>query len=148
MNAMNRRRVVVGGLVAGAILVILDLAVSGPLLGAYLAVHPGAISPALAAAGDSGRVGIFAAARDVLWGLAIVWCYAAIRPRFGPGPRTAAYASVFAWVVAVPLYVLNYAFGLAALGFTCIVGVTVLVSFLIAGYVGGILYREEAPATA
>ncbi len=148
MSAMNRWRVVMGGLVAGAILVVLDFVVSGSLLAAYVAAHPGAVSPALAAAGDSVRVGIFAAARDVLWGVAIVWCYAAIRPRFGAGPRTAAYASVLAWVFAVPLYFLNYAFRLASLGFTGIVGLTVLVSFLIAGYAGGLLYREEGSSTA
>lgn len=41
-----------------------------------------------------------------LWGAAIygictsgVWLYAAVRPRFGPGPRTAAVAGLAVWVV-------------------------------------------------
>ena len=31
-------------------------------------------------------------------GLLLVWLYAAIRPRFGPGPRTATYAALVVWV--------------------------------------------------
>lgn len=147
MSTMNRRRVVVGGLVAGGILVLLDLLVSPPAIRAYVAAHPHAVSPVLAASGNAARVAVVAAAKDVLWGFAIVWCYAAIRPRFGPGPRTATYAAVLAWVIALPMYVLNYAFGIASFGFTCIVGVTALLSFLIAGYVGGMLYREQGATT-
>ena len=31
---------------------------------------------------------------DIVWIIATVWIYAAIRPRFGPGPRTAGYAGI------------------------------------------------------
>jgi predicted lipid-binding transport protein (Tim44 family) len=33
-------------------------------------------------------------------GLTAVWIYAAIRPRFGAGPKTAVYAGLAAWVLA------------------------------------------------
>ncbi len=33
-------------------------------------------------------------------GLAAVWIYAAIRPRFGAGPKTAFYAGLVSWVLA------------------------------------------------
>jgi hypothetical protein len=37
---------------------------------------------------------------DFVIGLAVVWNYAAIRPRFGAGPRTAVLAAVAPWLVA------------------------------------------------
>lgn len=33
-------------------------------------------------------------------GLAAVWIYAGIRPRFGAGPKTALYAGLVTWVLA------------------------------------------------
>jgi hypothetical protein len=35
-----------------------------------------------------------------LLGVLAVWTYAAIRPRFGPGPRTALYASLVVWALS------------------------------------------------
>ena len=37
-------------------------------------------------------------------GLILIWLYAAIRPRFGPGPRTAAIAGVAVWLLAYGLF--------------------------------------------
>ncbi|MGH8622636.1 MAG: hypothetical protein ACRET3_10895, partial [Burkholderiales bacterium] len=39
-------------------------------------------------------------ALDFVYGIVLVWTYAAIRPRFGPGPKTAVYAGLLVWVVA------------------------------------------------
>jgi hypothetical protein len=52
-------------------------------------------------------------ALDFLYGLALVYLYAAIRPRFGPGAGTAVRAGLFAWV----LVGLFHAIGEAPLGF-------------------------------
>ena len=35
-----------------------------------------------------------------LFGIALIWIYAAIRPRFGPGPKTAVIAGLTVWAVA------------------------------------------------
>lgn len=39
----------------------------------------------------------------VLAGIFALWLYAAIRPRYGPGPKTAAVAGVALWVIGVLL---------------------------------------------
>ena len=36
---------------------------------------------------------------DFVYGIALVQLYAAIRPRFGPGPGTAVKAGIFVWVL-------------------------------------------------
>jgi hypothetical protein len=36
----------------------------------------------------------------ILYGVALIWIYAAIRPRFGPGPLTAIVAGLTLWVIA------------------------------------------------
>ena len=41
----------------------------------------------------------------VLVGIATVWLYAAIRPRYGPGPRTAAIAGFVIWLVTYAAHV-------------------------------------------
>src|SRR2546430_17124817 len=49
---------------------------------------------------------------DFLFGIFLVWFYAAIRPRFGAGPRTAVLAGFAIWV----LYGLLHAIGEAPMG--------------------------------
>jgi hypothetical protein len=88
MGSMNRGRVIVGGLLAGVILVIIDFSFGAFLIGPYVAAHPGAMNATIWAAGNSGRATVGATVKNMLNGLAIVWCYAAVRPRFGAGPRT------------------------------------------------------------
>jgi hypothetical protein len=145
MAAMNGRRVIVGGLVAGVVLVIVDFLFGAVIVGPYVAAHPGAMSAAMMAAGNSAGGTVGAVVKDLLNGLAIVWCYAAIRPRFGAGPRTAMYAAVLAWSFVLAFLAVVYSFGMMSIGFASIFSVMYLIQFLIAGFVGGMLYREEAP---
>ena len=90
-------RVVGGGLVAGLVMNIGEAALHGGLLGAE--------SQALFA-----RYGLTLAPSPVpivslivmtfVLGIASVWLYAAIRPRFGAGARTAILAGLAVWVIA------------------------------------------------
>ena len=43
-------------------------------------------------------IGIFVAMTFVL-GILLVWLYAAIRSRYGPGPKAAVVAGLFGWVL-------------------------------------------------
>jgi hypothetical protein len=53
-------------------------------------------------AGDQGAMQTGAMAAHILWNLVVgvlaVWLYAAIRPRYGPGVRTALRAGVAVWI--------------------------------------------------
>jgi hypothetical protein len=88
MGSMNRGRTIVGGVVAGIVLAFLDFLFGTVVAGPYMAAHPGAMNATIWAAGNSGRATVGATVKNMLNGLAIVWCYAAVRPRFGAGPRT------------------------------------------------------------
>jgi hypothetical protein len=76
-------------------------------------------------------------------GIVIVLGYAAIRPRFGPGPKTAIIAGLFAWF-GVVVYGNIIALGLGMVPsnvFAIVLGWEV-VEYLLAALVGAALYKE------
>ena len=83
-----------------------------------------------------------------LLGIAAVWLYAAIRPRYDAGPKTAIRAGVFTWAVAVFLANLgNYPLGLFPTRLLVVSSIVALVEIVVATLVGAWLYKEEATAT-
>ena len=80
-------------------------------------------------------------------GIALLWTYAAMRPRFGAGPRTAALAAIVAWLFmsVVPglfdLVMEMFPFDVIAVGW-----LVWLVALIFGGLVGGWLYKEREPA--
>ena len=107
MSAINYGRVVVGGLVAGVVLNVLDT-VNG------LFIIPGEFEANLARLGldpalmQASSVIVTWIIVDFLIGLMLVWLYAAIRPRFGPGLKTALISGVYYWAgVSAVLYALT-----------------------------------------
>lgn len=91
MAKINETRVLVGG----ALATIVVLALSGIV---WLLLLRDASPGGLLLRPTAGALALWGAA---VYGLstAAVWIYAAIRPRFGPGPRTAALAGLAVWVV-------------------------------------------------
>lgn len=96
MPRMNVKRVVLGGLLAGVIINISETILNIPVMGAQMetALKSRNLPPL-----GGGAIGGFVAGAFAL-GLALVWLYAAIRPRFGPGPKTAIAAGVIHWLLA------------------------------------------------
>jgi len=79
-----------------------------------------------------------------LVGIAAVWLYAAIRPRYGAGPQTAIRAGLVTWAVAVFLANLgNYPLGLFPTRLLVISSIVALVEIVGATLVGAWLYKEE-----
>jgi hypothetical protein len=137
--SINARGVVVGGLVAGLIINVSEYILNEPVLGAGMTAELTAHN--LPPVGGS-AIAVFVILGFVL-GLVLVWLYAAIRPRFGPGPRTAAIAGVLVWF-------LDYfcgAVGFGALGLFSTQPILIglvwgLVELIVAALVGGRLYSE------
>ncbi len=79
-------------------------------------------------------------------GLLAVWMYAAIRPRYGAGPRTALRAALAVWLLSIvaPLSHLA-AFGVTSVRFVVIDGVSELVVIVAATLVAARGYREDQP---
>ena len=96
MGKINLTRVLLGGLVAGLVInigeTILNMIVLGPEMEASLAARN------LPPVGND-AIGSFVVMAFSL-GIGIVWLYAAIRTRFGPGVPTAVLAGSAAWFFA------------------------------------------------
>jgi hypothetical protein len=76
-------------------------------------------------------------------GIAIVYLYAMIRPRSGPGLKSAVYAGLIAWFfVYFYVGVSYYAIGLWSSGLTLIKMVWGLFEFAIGALTGAWVYRE------
>ena len=86
MGKINYGKVVTGGLVAGLVMNVLDFVLNNYLMKAQFDAVNAArnIDPAVAAAAMPAYI-----VMDFLFGLLGVFTYAAIRPRFRPGPNTA-----------------------------------------------------------
>ena len=85
MGKINLGRVIIAGLVAGIVSDILGYVVDGVLL-----------APRWAAGMKALGHGEFTSSQVILFnilglvsGIVLIWVYAAIRPRFGAGPKTA-----------------------------------------------------------
>lgn len=147
MRRINWGRVVLGGLLAGLVLNIFDFLVHG----VWLMDDWNAALQALGVAEMSGgMIGLYVV-WDFVLGIFVVWLYAAIRPRYGPGPRTAALAGLAVWFLMGLLHAIGEApMGLFPMRLWVISVVIYLPMLLLAGLAGGWLYREgeEAPAAA
>jgi len=76
-------------------------------------------------------------------GIVIVLGYAAIRPRFGAGPKTAIIAGLFAWFGVVVFGNIIFAgLGMAPVNLVVMVIGWELVEYLLATLVGAALYKE------
>jgi len=96
MNKINWSRVLSCGLLAGIIWIVLGAAVTA-LLGREFAALPNN-----RLAHPTPLFVVLNVVFDLLEGISILWLYAAIRPLYGPGPRTAVIAA-FAWWFIVSL---------------------------------------------
>src|ERR1043165_2538755 len=101
---INRSRVFVGGLATGVVLNVIDFVSNGYLLKDRMTSEMNNVAPGLA---DKLMAGSNAAGfiiMDFLLGLLMVWMYAAVRPRMGPGPRTAMVVAAFFWLIGALFY--------------------------------------------
>ena len=96
MGNINVARVLLGGLVAGLLLNVLDFILNQFVLAEQWAEF---MAEAGVEAPTAAQMTLFLVV-VFLYGIALVWVYAAIRPRFGPGPKTAVLAGLTVWVVA------------------------------------------------
>jgi hypothetical protein len=140
MSGINTGKVIVGGLVAGVVLNIIDFVVNGLVLGPQWEAATRARGVDPVAVGPSSMVGWITS--DFVMGLSIVWLYAAIRPRFGPGPGTAMCAGLVVWAISHIAY-LSLAFtGMYPMGVVLLSTVGALISYPAAAYVGCRMYTE------
>jgi hypothetical protein len=140
MSGINMPKVIVGGLVAGVVMNVINFIVNGLMLGAQweaATVARGVDPAAIAGSSMAGWI-----TSGFLLAFAIVWIYAAIRPRFGPGPSTAICAGLVAWTISYVAYFSLAFTGMYPTGLVVTSTLGGLISYLAAAYVGGLLYTE------
>jgi hypothetical protein len=139
MNKINVGRAILGGLVAGLILNIGEFVLNDFVLGTQMKEF---MSTHRFAEPSSSFIAVAVGLTFVL-GVVIVLGYAAIRPRFGPGPKTAIIAALFAWF-GIYFYsglINGILFGIP-MGTMLMVIAWGLVEYIIATLVGAALYKE------
>ncbi len=144
--AINTQKIVVGGLAAGVVLNVIDFVTNGYLLAGRMKAEAEAFKPGLSDSMMSGQSIAVYVISDFVIGLLLVWTYAAIRPRFGPGMRTASSAAILFWLLGSVLMAGYLQMGMMTAGSWLLYVVIWLVNLLLAAWVGAKLYTEEGPA--
>jgi hypothetical protein len=136
---MNLARVLLGGLVAGVVANALDFVANEFLLAEDM--QRMAQRFGLSEAAGPG-VAITWVIVDFILGILLVWTYASIRPRFGPGPRTAVTAALtlFAAITAIILGFTQM--GLFSTPLFLKASAFSLVTLCLASLAGASLYKE------
>ena len=141
-------RVILGALLAGIVINVVEFILNGVVLAKDWSAAMTALGiPPVAGS----QIAVFFVWSFILWGFLIGifagWLYAAIRPRYGAGPKTALCAGLFVWVLSYLLtsvtpFLLNL-FPRRILAIDLSVG---LVEVLLATLVAAWLYREPSSA--
>lgn len=93
--------------------------------------------------GSVAFLGAFGLVFSIGMGLISIWLYAAIRPRYGPGPKTAVTAAFIVWLLALVAPVGHLAaFGVVSVRFAAVDLPTELVAVVVATLAGAWAYRE------
>lgn len=141
MAGINTGKVITGGLLAGLVFNVLDFISNTVLFGTELSANftrlgldPGAME---SASGIATWVII-----DFLFGIVAVWTYAAIRPRFGAGAKTAAFAGTVLWLaVSLVIFGLTQA-GIMPMGLFVKYSIVALVTNVVGTIAGAWAYKE------
>ena len=139
MNKINFGRVVLGGLVAGLVLNICEVIVNDVILGAQIKTWLTRMNlPEPGGSFIAAAVGL-----TFVIGVVLVWIYAAMRPRLGPGPKTAICAGIIGWLfVGVYCGVINGILFQLPTNMMVIGVVWCFFEYTVAAIAGAWLYKE------
>ncbi len=141
MGKINVGRMILGGIVAGIVGDILGYLVDG----VWLAPLWSADMKALGHTDLSSSQIVWFNLLGLVTGLVAIWIYAAIRPRFGPGVKTAIYAGVAAWLIGalVPNASFMCVSRLFSTHLTLYTTLGALVEMVAGTIAGAALYKED-----
>ncbi|HEX7237293.1 MAG TPA: hypothetical protein VF405_10055 [Gammaproteobacteria bacterium] len=140
MGKINVARVILGGLLAGLIMnigeTVLNLFVIADESTAFLQ-RLGLQFP------GNHQIAIFVAMTFVS-GIIVIFLYAAMRPRFGAGAKTAVIAGLIVWLVTMMAGFADVVLGITPTNLLVVAGAWSLVETLVAAVAGAWLYQESA----
>lgn len=142
MSKINVGKVVIGGLVAGVVLNIGEFLLNAVILGEAIKQDFAKLGLGDPAANTTFLIRVTSV--TFLLGIAIVYLYAAIRPRCGAGWKTAACAGVIAWFfVYVYAGYVYLALGVGSAKVYLIGLVWGIAEYAVAAIAGAYFYKEE-----
>ena len=140
--AINTGKVVVGGLLAGLVLNVFDMVTQFTIFAddmkamvARLHLDPAVMQPSAAQIIPWVSV-------DFLMGILIVWNYAAMRPRFGPGPGTAVKAGLVLYLAVTAVLFGFTTIGVFTMDMFLKQSAVWVVAVIVASAAGGWAYKE------
>jgi hypothetical protein len=140
MGKINFGRVLLGGLVAGVILTIGEYVINDVVLAKQMAETLRRFNVPK----PGNNFIIAATVMTILLGILLVWLYALIRARLGPGPKTAVVAAIILWFsVYVYTGVINGMLFQIPMNLMLIGFVWGFVEYIVAALAGGALYSES-----
>ena len=142
MGRINFGRMILGGIVAGIVANILGYLVDGVMLASQWADGMRALGKPEFSVNQIVAFGVL----GLVYGVFTVWLYAAIRPRYGAGPKTAVFAGLAAWIAGVllPNAVFMAVTGLYPTNLTVMTTAGGIVEWVAAALAGAALYKEGA----
>jgi hypothetical protein len=138
MGKINWGRVLLGGVVAAIVIDLVDYVVNTYVWERQYAVLMKALGIQLRAH----AIPVFLL-EGLVFGIVLVWAYAAARPRYGAGAKTALITGFAVWVVGSLIPdVDEWASGILPAHLMCAGVVVGLVTILVASLAGASLYKE------
>ena len=142
---LNRQKLLIGGLAAGLVLNIIDFLANAVIFADRMQADANAFKAGLGdqmAAMGGGQIAVYVFFNFIV-GLLLVWTYAAIRPRFGAGVRTAAYVALLFFVFGMILTYGYKSMGIMSPGLWWTYTALWFVNLQLATMAGAWLYSEE-----
>lgn len=144
---INMKRLAIAGLAAGVVMNAIDMIANMVIVDTGLRARLDMINPGLWAQMNApGRLMQYILI-DFVFAFALVWLYAAIRPRFGPGPKTALRAASYGWALYTTTQLLFVMMGLFTMKYVAGNAVLTFANYAATALVGAKLYREEHGAS-
>src|ERR1035437_2531597 len=138
MAQINTGKVIAGGVAGAVALVVIDYLVNGVWLASRWTAQTAKLNPSLDMMSTNSTIGYVVV--DIILAMMIVWLYAAMRPRFGPGARTAMLAALYVWAIAAAFNSMFVVSGMYSLKLVCVSLAGTFLGMLAAGYIGGMMY--------
>jgi hypothetical protein len=143
MRGINIRRLLLSGVAAGFVIWLIEGAGAVML---YMELMEARLAELGLSMEMSGSVMAITMGVSLITGFSIMFFYAAVRPRFGPGPGTAILVAVMLWLGGYFLSLVGYYLaGIYPNHLLVQWGAVGLVEMMLAALLGGWIYRE-APA--
>jgi hypothetical protein len=138
MGKINWGRVLLGGLIAGVVINVVE----GVLNTVVLAKQNSELMAKLGVQMHPNAIPMFVISGFLL-GIAAIWAYAVARPRYGAGAKTAVITALGIWFIGYVLPDFSlWAGGILPAQLLCIAVVVGLAEIIVASVAGAALYKE------